>query len=74
MNPYKDAYPDLAPEEKAIKGNGLGVIEEGAYADMIVIEGNPLEDISLIEDYENNMKVIIKNGEVWKNTLPSSAM
>jgi imidazolonepropionase-like amidohydrolase len=74
MNPYKDAYPDLTPEEKAKKGNGLGVIEEGAYADLIVTEGNPLEDISLIEDYENNMKLIIKNGEVWKNTLPSSAM
>jgi imidazolonepropionase-like amidohydrolase len=70
MNPYKDAYPDLTPDEKAEKGNGLGVIEEGAYADMIVIDGNPLEDISLIEDYSKNMKLIIKNGEVWKNTLP----
>ena len=70
MNPYKDAYPDLTPEEKSKKGNGLGVIEEGAYADMIVIEGNPLEDVSLIEDYRKNMKLIIKNGEVWKNTLP----
>lgn len=69
MNPYKDAYPDLTAEEKASKGNGLGVIEEGAYADMIVIDGNPLEDISLIEDYQKNMKLIIKNGEVWKNTL-----
>ena len=69
MNPYKDAYPDLSPEEKAEKGIGLGVIEEGAYADMIVIEGNPLEDITVIEDYENNMKVIIRNGQVWKNTL-----
>jgi imidazolonepropionase-like amidohydrolase len=70
MNPYKDAYPDLTPDEKAKKGNGLGVIEEGAYADMIVIDGNPLEDVSLIEDYNKNMKLIIKNGKIWKNTLP----
>jgi imidazolonepropionase-like amidohydrolase len=69
MNPYKDAYPDLSPEEKAEKGVGLGVIEEGAYADVILIDGNPLEDITLIEDYHNNMKLIIKNGEIWKNTL-----
>ena len=69
MNPYKDAYPDLTPEEKAEKGVGLGVIEEGAYADVVLIDGNPLEDINVIEDYQNNMKLIIKNGEIWKNTL-----
>tara|TARA_R110000850_G_scaffold64247_3_gene144428 strand:- start:475 stop:1878 length:1404 start_codon:yes stop_codon:yes gene_type:complete len=69
MNPYKDAYPELALEDRAEKGIGLGVVEEGAYADMILIEGNPLEDISVLEDYTNNMKVIIRNGEVWKNAL-----
>lgn len=69
MNPYKDAYADLTPEEKVKKGIGLGVIEEGSYADMVLVDGNPLEDITLIEDYSKNMKLIIKNGEVWKNTL-----
>ena len=69
MNPYKDAYPDLTEEEKAEKGIGLGVIEEGAYADMILLESNPLEDITALEDYTNNMKLIIKDGQVWKNTL-----
>lgn len=69
MNPYKDAYPDLTPKEKAMKGIGLGVVEEGAYADLIVIDGNPLEDIKVLEDYANNMKVIIRDGKVWKNTL-----
>jgi imidazolonepropionase-like amidohydrolase len=69
MNPYKDASPDLAPEEKAEKGIGLGVIETGAYADMILIEGNPLKDIKVLEDYQNNMRVIIRNGEIWKNNL-----
>ena len=69
MNPYKDAYADLTPEDKAEKGIGLGVIEEGAYADMIVIDGNPLEDITVLRDYTKNMRLIIKDGEIWKNTL-----
>ena len=69
MNPYKDAYPDLTADEKANKGTGLGVIEEGAYADMVLVDGNPLEDITLLEDYTNNFKLIMRDGEVWKNTL-----
>ena len=47
----------------------LGVIEEGAYADMILVDGNPLEDLSLIRDYERNFKLILKDGRIWKNTL-----
>jgi imidazolonepropionase-like amidohydrolase len=49
----------------------LGVIEEGAYADMILVEGNPLEDLSVIADYANNFKVIVKDGKIHKNTLAS---
>jgi imidazolonepropionase-like amidohydrolase len=55
MNPYKYG--------------SLGTIEAGGYADMILVDGNPLEDISLLEDYTNNFKVIMKDGMVWKNTL-----
>lgn len=69
MNPYKDAYPSLSADEKAEKGIGLGVVEPGAYADLILIEGNPLENIDLLLDYKKNMKVIISDGKVWKNTL-----
>lgn len=47
----------------------LGVIEQGAMADMLIYSRNPLEDVSIIEDYENNLKVIIKDGKVYKNTL-----
>ena len=47
----------------------LGVIEEGAYADLLIVDGNPLNDIRLLEDYENNIKLIMKNGVVYKNTL-----
>lgn len=47
----------------------LGVITEGAYADLLVIDGNPLEDISIMTDPEKNFKVIMKDGKIYKNTL-----
>ena len=47
----------------------LGVITVGAYADMILVEGNPLEDVSVLVDYDENIKVVIKDGEIYKNTL-----
>ena len=49
----------------------LGVIKAGAYADLIIVEGNPLEDITLLSDPEKNFKVIMKDGKVYKNTLNS---
>ena len=47
----------------------LGVIKEGAYADMLIVEGNPLVDVSVLVDYEKNIKLIMKDGEIFKNTL-----
>lgn len=47
----------------------LGVIEEGAYADLLIIDGNPLENIDLIEDPEKKFVLIMKNGVVHKNIL-----
>ena len=66
MNPY--------PEGK------LGVVEEGAYADLLLIDGNPLEDLSVIgaveqwfgappRDGVETMRIIMKNGVIYKNTL-----
>ena len=47
----------------------LGVIEEGAMADILVYSKNPLEDVAVVTDYDNNLKLIIKDGNVYKNTL-----
>lgn len=47
----------------------LGVIEEGALADLLLVEGNPLENIELMTDPENNLVLIIKDGVIYKNTL-----
>lgn len=47
----------------------LGVIEEGALADILLVDGNPLENIDLVADPANNFKIIMKDGVIYKNTL-----
>jgi imidazolonepropionase-like amidohydrolase len=47
----------------------LGRIEPGAYADILVIDGNPLKDIALIADPDRTMKLVMKDGRIHKNTL-----
>jgi imidazolonepropionase-like amidohydrolase len=47
----------------------LGVIEEGALADLLVIDGNPIEEIQLVADPDKNFMVIMKNGKIYKDTL-----
>ncbi|NYT20943.1 MAG: amidohydrolase family protein [Methanomicrobiales archaeon] len=47
----------------------LGVIEEGAYADILLINGNPLEDISILTKPEENIALIMKDGKIYKNTI-----
>lgn len=48
----------------------LGVIEEGAFADLILVDGNPLENINLVSSPDKHFVLIMKNGEVIKNILP----
>jgi len=66
MSPYKEGK--------------LGVIEEGAYADILLVDGNPLEDISVIgtnekwfdapdRDGVETIRLIMKDGQIYKNTL-----
>jgi len=45
----------------------LGVVEQGALADLLLVEGNPLENINLIADPAKNFKVIMKDGRIYKN-------
>ncbi|PSU35214.1 hydrolase [Photobacterium lutimaris] len=47
----------------------LGVVEVGAYADLLIIDGNPLKDVSLLGDPSKNIQMIMKDGVVYKNTL-----
>jgi imidazolonepropionase-like amidohydrolase len=48
----------------------LGVIEAGALADLLLVDGNPLENLSLLEDPANKLVVIMKDGKIYKKTLP----
>jgi imidazolonepropionase-like amidohydrolase len=54
-NPYKDAK--------------LGVLQEGAWADMLLVDGDPTQDIEVLKDYERNFVVVIKDGTIHKNSL-----
>lgn len=47
----------------------LGVIQEGALADILIVNGNVLEDIDLLGNPEDNFHVIMKDGVIYKNTL-----
>jgi imidazolonepropionase-like amidohydrolase len=67
MNPYPEG--------------ALGLIQEGAYADILVVDGNPLEDLSVIgtsdkwfdapepPESPETIRIIMKNGKIYKNTL-----
>jgi imidazolonepropionase-like amidohydrolase len=59
----------------------LGVIEEGAYADILILDGNPLEDFSVVgtgdkwfdaeprPESPETIRIIMKDGKIYKNTL-----
>ncbi|WP_422389112.1 amidohydrolase family protein [Bradyrhizobium septentrionale] len=47
----------------------LGVVEEGALADLLLVNGDPIDNIKLIEDPAKNFVVIMKDGKVYKNLL-----
>lgn len=47
----------------------LGVIEEGALADLLLVDGDPIANIKLIEDPEKNFLVIMKDGKLFKNIV-----
>ena len=47
----------------------LGVIAKGAYADLILVDGNPLKNLDLVADPEANFDLIMKDGVIYKNSL-----
>lgn len=47
----------------------LGTIEEGALADILLVDGNPLQNIELLTDPESNLVLIMKDGVIYKNAL-----
>jgi imidazolonepropionase-like amidohydrolase len=47
----------------------LGVVEEGALADLLLVDGDPIANIKLIEDPAKNFVTIMKDGRIYKNLL-----
>jgi imidazolonepropionase-like amidohydrolase len=47
----------------------LGVVEEGAIADLLLVDGNPLENIELVADPDKNFLVIMKGGTIYKDIV-----
>jgi imidazolonepropionase-like amidohydrolase len=55
--------------ELLMQKGGLGTIAPGAYADLLVVDGDPLSDVSVMLDPRKNLKLIIKDGVIYKNEL-----
>jgi imidazolonepropionase-like amidohydrolase len=47
----------------------IGTAEEGKLADLIVVRGDPLRDLTLFQDYQHNILLIMKEGQIYKNLL-----
>ena len=48
----------------------IGVVAEGALADLLLVDGNPLENLELIADPANNFRLIMKDGTIYKDEVP----
>jgi imidazolonepropionase-like amidohydrolase len=47
----------------------LGVVEVGAYADLLILNSNPLDDVTILAEPETNILLIMKDGKIYKNTI-----
>ncbi|UCE55141.1 MAG: amidohydrolase family protein [Desulfobacterales bacterium] len=47
----------------------LGTLEEGKLADLILIDGDPLQDITVFQKYQEKITLIIQGGHIYKNSL-----
>jgi imidazolonepropionase-like amidohydrolase len=62
-------YFELSGERHPYRQGPLGVIREGAYADILLVDGNPLDDVTILGDNGRNIPLIMKDGRIFKNTI-----
>jgi imidazolonepropionase-like amidohydrolase len=55
--------------ELLLEKGALGIIAEGAYADLLIVEGNPLAELAVLMNPQKNLKLIMKDGVIYKNEL-----
>jgi imidazolonepropionase-like amidohydrolase len=53
--------------ELLMQSGNLGTISPGAYADLLVVEGDPLSDVKVLTEPQRNLKLIMKDGVIYKN-------
>ena len=58
LTSYQNPYPE----------GKIGVLEEGAFADLLIVDGNPVEDLEVLAD-RTNIRLVMKDAVVYKNTL-----
>ncbi|SFB26081.1 Imidazolonepropionase [Cohnella sp. OV330] len=58
LSTYQNPYPE----------GKIGVLEEGSFADLLIVSGNPVEDLDILAD-KSNIRFIMKDAVVYKNTL-----
>jgi imidazolonepropionase-like amidohydrolase len=51
--------------------NEIGTVQEGMFADLLVVAGNPLENIAILQE-PDNLRLIMKGGRMVKNELEDS--
>lgn len=49
----------------------IGTVQEGAFADLILVNGNPLKDLGVLQNQGRDIHLIMKGGHIHKNTLPA---
>jgi imidazolonepropionase-like amidohydrolase len=47
----------------------IGIIAAGAYADLLIVDGNPLEDSGILADPDTHVQLIMKAGEIYRDRL-----
>jgi len=58
LTTYQNPYPD----------GHIGILTEGSYADLLLVDGNPVEDLDVLGNTDN-IRLVMKDGAVYKNTL-----
>ena len=58
LTTYQNPYP----------AGKIGVLEQGSYADLLLVDGNPAEDLDVLGD-PNNIRLVMKDGVIYKDDL-----
>jgi imidazolonepropionase-like amidohydrolase len=59
----------LSGARNPYQAGALGVIKEGAYADIILVDGNPMDNVAVLGSNGRNIPLVMKDGKIFKNSL-----